>query len=65
MLEVRLGEERATWQKTKSKIRVVRGASFVMLFLLIVGAVAAFYFIFERAREQRLNKTQPATQSDR
>ena len=64
MLEVKLGQERATWGKAKSQIRVIRTASFVFLFLLIIGALAAFYFIFMRAQEQRSNSTQQTTLSD-
>ncbi len=64
MLEVKLGEERVVWQKTKSQMRVVRTASYVFLVLLLTGALVAFYFIFMRAQEQRLNRAEPTTLSD-
>ena len=64
MLEVKLGEERVVWQKSKSQMRVFRSASFVFLFLLIIGALAAFYFIFMRVQEQRLNGAGQTTFSD-
>jgi len=64
MLEVKLGEERVVWQKSKSQMRVFRSASFVFLFLLIIGALAAFYFIFMRVQEQRLNGALQTTFSD-
>jgi hypothetical protein len=66
MLEVKLGQERVVWQKTKSQIRVVRTASYIFLVLLTIGALAAFYFIFVRAQEQRANRPeQETTLSDR
>ena len=63
MLEVKLGQEREVWQQTKSQVRVVRTASFVFLFLLIIGAVAC-YFIFMRVQEHRLNQPEQTTLSD-
>ena len=56
MLEVKLGEERVVWQKSKTQIRVVRKASYIFLFLLITGALVAFYFMFLRVQEQRSNR---------
>lgn len=64
MLEVKLGQEREVWQKTKSQMRVVRTVSLVFLFLLVIGAVAAFYFIFTRAQEHRLQQPDQTTLSD-
>ena len=64
MLEVKLGQERVVWRKAKSQVRVVRLASYIFLFLLITGALAAFYFIFLRAQEQRSNRSEPTTLSD-
>lgn len=61
MLEVKLGQERVVWQKAKSQIRVVRTASYLFLVLLIVGALAAFYFIFVRAQEQRASRPDQET----
>ena len=61
MLEVKLGQERVVWQKTKSQIRVLRTVSFVFLFLLIMGALAAFYFIFMQAQEHRSTQSEPPT----
>ena len=64
MLEVKLGEERVVWQKAKSQIRAFRAASYIFLVLLVSGALAAFYFFFMRAQEQRSNRTEPTTLSD-
>ena len=65
MLEVKLGQERVVWQKSKSQLRTVRTASFFFLFLVIVGALVAFYFIFLRAQEQqRLIRAGEPTVSD-
>ena len=65
MLEVKLGQERVAWQKAKSQIRVVRTASFLFLFLLILAALAASYFIFYRAQEYRSNKSEQTALPDR
>jgi hypothetical protein len=64
MLEVKLGQERVVWQRAKSQMRLVRKASYIFFFLLITGALVAFYFIFLRAQEQRPNRSEPTTLSD-
>lgn len=65
MLEVKLGQERVAWRQAKSKMRAVRTASFLFLFLLILGALIAFYFIFTRAQEQRVNRPEQTSLSER
>lgn len=61
MLEVKLGQERVVWEQAKSQIRVVRTASFVFLFVLILGAIAAGYFVFVRTQEHRATKGEQTT----
>ena len=65
MLEVKLGLERVEWQQTKSQIRTFRTVSFFFLFVLIVGALFAGYFIFLRAQEERSIRPQQTTLPDR
>jgi hypothetical protein len=65
MLDVKLGQERREWQRTKSQIRVVRALSFLFLFVLIIGAIVAFYVAYMRAQEHRTLKTEQTTLSDR
>jgi hypothetical protein len=65
MLEVKLGQERVAWQRAKSQIRVFRAFSFLFLFLLIVGAVVAYFLVFSPARERRSTPQQSTSVSDR
>jgi hypothetical protein len=65
MLEVKLGQERIAWQRAKSQIRVFRTISFLFLFLLIVGAVAAYFLVFSRPQKPRSTPQQPTSLSDR
>jgi hypothetical protein len=65
MLEVKLGQERIAWQRAKSQIRVFRIISFLFLFLLIVGALVAYFLVFSRPQERRSTPQQPASLSDR
>lgn len=61
MLEIKLSHERQAWRKAKSQIRAVRAASFLFLFILIIVAIAGFYFVYNRAQEQRANKPEQTT----
>ena len=63
MLEIKLDHERRAWQRARSQIRVIRALSFLFLFVLIAGALFAFYMIRVRAEEARLNKAQETTLS--
>ncbi len=63
MLEIKLDHERRAWQRARSQIRVIRALSFLFLFVLIAGALFAFYMIRVRAEEARLNKAQQTTLS--
>jgi hypothetical protein len=53
MLEAKLKNERAGWARTKAKVRTMRAGSFALLFLIILGALAAFYVISARLAEHR------------
>jgi hypothetical protein len=64
MLEVKLGQERIAWQRAKSQIRVVRTISYLFLFLLIVGALAAYFLVFLRLPERRSTPPEPTSLSD-
>lgn len=64
MLDIKLDHERRVWQRTRSQIRVIRALSFLFLFVLIVGALFAFYMLRIRAEEARQNKGQQTTFSN-
>jgi cytoskeletal protein RodZ len=53
LLEIELMQKRAQWQKISAKRNSLRSVSVLFLFLVIVGALAVFYFAFTRASEVR------------
>jgi hypothetical protein len=52
-LDLKLAAERAAWKRAKSQFRIIRVFSFFFLFLLGIGAIAAFFFLSSRLAEQR------------
>jgi hypothetical protein len=46
LLEIELMQKRAGWQQAKQRRSSLRAASFFFLFLVIVGALFAFWFLF-------------------
>jgi hypothetical protein len=46
MLEIELAQKRAVRQRAGSPFRGFRLASFVFLFAVILGVLAAFYYVF-------------------
>ena len=55
LLELELIQKRATWKQAGERVRSIRTAGFVFLFVLIVACVVAGYFAFTRLNEQRSN----------
>jgi len=53
LLESHLAQKRAEWKRANARYRTIRSASFVFLFLLIMGTVAALFFVFSRLNEER------------
>ncbi len=45
LLEIELMQKRAGWQQAKARRGTLRAMSFLFLFLVIIAAVAAFYFL--------------------
>ena len=60
LLELELMQKRAEWQRTKASRGNLRALSFMFLFLVIFGALVAFFFIFSSGR---LTETRPDAQS--
>jgi hypothetical protein len=54
LLEIELMQKRAAWQRSRSGIRNLRVLSFLFLFLVIIGALAAFYLLFTPERVSEL-----------
>ncbi len=61
LLEIELMQKRAGWQQAKQRHGAFRAASFFFLFLIIAGALLAFWLFFspERVQELRQNQEQP------
>jgi hypothetical protein len=57
LLEIELMQKRAAWRQAKERRGSLRMISFLFLFLVIVGALVAFYLFFspERVNELRSN----------
>jgi len=53
LLEIQLAEKRSEWKRASSKYRTVRSIGFVFLFLVIGGALFAFFIAFSRVNEER------------
>ncbi len=56
LLEAELSEKRAEWDRAGARYRAVRAGSFLFLFVVIVGALLAFFFVFSRVSEERPNQ---------
>ena len=50
LLEIELMQKRASWQQAKVRRGTFRAMSFLFLFLVIIAAVAAFYFLSSSER---------------
>ncbi len=50
LLEIELMQKRAAWQQAKAKRGNLRALSFMFLFLVIIGALLAFFFVFSSGR---------------
>jgi hypothetical protein len=56
LLELELMQKRAAWKNASARHHQIRVASFVFLFILIVGSLFAYFMLFSRMREQRVNQ---------
>ncbi len=63
LLELELMQKRAGWQRNKERHGALRAVSFLFLFLVIVGALVAFYFLFSPDRVNELKATHGASPS--
>jgi hypothetical protein len=53
LLEAKLNNERAAWQRTRARHRTIRALSFILLFFIIIGAMVAFFIVTSRLAERR------------
>ncbi len=54
LLEIELMQKRAVWQQAKARRGTLRAISFFFLFIVIVGALVAFYLFFSPDRVSEL-----------
>lgn len=53
LIELELAQKRVAWKQASARRQKIRVASFLFLFLLIVGSLFAFFLLFSRVNEQR------------
>jgi cell division septal protein FtsQ len=57
LLEIELMQKRAAWKQAKARRGSLRALSFFFLFLVIVGALLAFFFLMSPERVSELKAT--------
>lgn len=57
LLEIELMQKRAGWQQAKQRRGTFRAASFLFLFVIILGALLACWFLFSPGRVQELRQS--------
>lgn len=55
-LELELARERAAWKQKHAQRQTLRVASFIFLFVVIAGGLAAAFLAFNRISEQRASQ---------
>lgn len=59
LLEIELAQKRAAWQNASARNKNVRAMGFMFLFIVVIGALFAFYYVVTQVNERRANGTQP------
>lgn len=59
LLEIELMQKRAAWQQAKARRGNLRAISFFFLFIVIVGALVAFFVFFSSGRVSELRSDAP------
>jgi hypothetical protein len=55
LLELELAQKRLKWKRASARYRTIRSLGFLFLFILIIGTLLAFFFVFSRVNEERTN----------
>lgn len=63
LLEIELMQKRASWQQAKARHSTLRTMSFLFLFLVIVAAFVAIYFVMSSGGLPAPNKGTPQSES--
>ena len=61
LLEIELMQKRAGWQQAKQRRGALRAASFFFLFLVIAGALLAYWLLFSQGGVEDLRQSRPGT----
>lgn len=62
LLEIELMQKRAAWQRATAQRNTVRALAFLFLFVVIAGAIAAYFFFFADSRTKSTHE-EPAVKS--
>ena len=62
LLEIELIQKRTMWQQKTARNKNLKTLAFFFLFLVVMGGLAGFYFVFMQANEKR--QQQPAQTSE-
>jgi hypothetical protein len=63
LLEIELMQKRAAWQRASSQRNTMRMMAFLFLFVVIAGALAAYFFFFADVNRPSRAHEEPASQS--
>ena len=53
LLEIQLAQKRAEWKSSGERYRKIRTAGLILLFLLVIGSLAAFFLLMTQLNEAR------------
>ena len=53
LFELELAQKRAAWAEAGARRQKIRTASFLLLTLIVLGTLAAFFFLFTRLSQER------------
>jgi hypothetical protein len=63
LIDLELAQKRVGWEKAATRRRKLRLASFLFLFVLIIGSLFAFFVLFTRVNQERANAPPKASPS--
>ena len=63
LLEIELAQKRTAWVEAGPRDRKIRTVSLLFLALVVIGALAAFLFLFTRLAQERPPASKPAMAS--
>jgi hypothetical protein len=61
LLEIELIQKRTQWQRATTRNKNFKTLSILFLFIVVVAGLAAFYFLFMQANEQRQQRAPTPT----